>query len=240
MAQAQPAEPPIAPPVSDVVFGDLYGIFTDPEGDSLLTLFVAMEPEPMPESEPVGHVEVHAGHWTMRTIREVPTTYETVSVIDRNDVCQARVTRTRVLHAHLETADPESESEWTFLGLELEGCRNGSMAVAGAPVRVHRCGRNELDTPATEALARLVQAEDDDLMWEDPLPLSAYRMIDFPGHRVTVVVGSGAWVVRDGVVLHERYHGIPRTVVEAGDRLLFQMSAPSEDWAAALEHFAPR
>lgn len=224
-----------------IVFGDMYMIFPDLNADAEppATLFVRLEDQPKPNAEPVGVVEVHAGAWTIRELGEVPVQYESVSVIG-DEVCVAPVTRARHMHAELppHPDDPSSGGQWTFLGLDVEGCIRGGMGVAGAPVHVHRLNREVLETVASNEFVALAKPLDDDLGWGDPLEASDFRVLELPAFDVTIVVGNAAWVVREGLVLHE-HHGIPSFAVEAGDRLFFQMTSPSEDWSAALETFRP-
>ncbi len=224
-----------------IVFGDMYMIFPDLNADTEppATLFVRIEDQPKPDAEPIGVVEVHAGAWTIRELGEVPVQYETVSVIGQ-ELCEAPVTRARQLHAELPSHpdDPTSGGQWTFLALDVEGCIRGGMGVAGASVRLHSLDRESLDVVASADVVALAKPHDDDLGWGDPLEESDFRVLQLPAFNVTIVVGNAAWVVRDGAVLHE-HHGIPRLAVEAGDRLFFQMTSPSEDWAAALDTFRP-
>ncbi|MFK8003742.1 MAG: SH3 domain-containing protein [Polyangiales bacterium] len=163
-----------------------------------------------------------------------------MSIIGGGEVCEGRVVRARELHAleALHGQSGQTPRSWTFLGLEFSGCDGGNLGVAGTAVRAHDLRRQNMRTPATAELISLVRPYDDDL-WEAPIPSDEFRMLRFPHRGITVVAGSSAWVVRGGEVLDERFHGFPVVLVEAGSETFFEMSAPSESWAASLDDFLP-
>lgn len=240
-------------PTSDVparariLFGDVYmieGLGENADDVELpYTLLAKLPPQPQPASTVVGRIQVHHGQWNVRVIRELPSPFEHVSIIEGGEggeVCEARVVRARELHAQeaAHSGGDEPPQDWTFLGLEFSGCDGGSLGVAGTAVTTHDLRREHMQTPATAELIALVRPHDDGV-WEDPIPSADFRMLRLPRRGITVVAGSTAWLVRRGEVLEERFHGFPIVLVEAGPETFFEMSAPSENWAASLDDFLP-
>lgn len=243
--EVAPDEPVVVDQTRDsILFGDVYMIESPGGGDeedTPYTLLAAIPPQPQPSTAVTGRIQVHAGYWLVRVIRTLPSPFERASVVEAGVVREVRVTRARELHVQAEpTAHDEGPPQtWTFLGLELAGQDGGSVGVAGSAVIAHKLRREDLRRPASAELVALVRPHDDDLGWEDPVPAADFRTLEFPQRGFTVVVGSAAWIVRDQVVLHERFHGLPVVLIEAGPRTFFEMSAPSENWAASLDDFLP-
>lgn len=237
-AESETPETPSEPEPAPVVFGDLRRIESRGEADPPMTLFAEIAVVPQPSSAPIGMVEAHATPWVVRLVANVDSAYENVSVVGGEEVCEARVTRARHLHVlHPDEPGGTEGTHWTFLALELDGCPEGGVGVAGAPVRVRSLSRDEMSRPADAELVALVRAWDDALGWGAPIDAADFRMHSGRGFRV--VTGAAAWVVRRGEVLHERFHGWPSTLIQAGGESIFVMQAPSESWVSSIDDFGP-
>ncbi|MFT5353909.1 MAG: hypothetical protein ACI9KE_001109 [Polyangiales bacterium] len=229
-----PSEPGPAP----VVFGDLRRIESHSETDTPMTLFAEISVVPQPATAPIGMVEAHATPWEVRLVANVDAAYRTVSVVSNENVFEARVTRGRHLHVlHPDEPGGSTGTNWTFLGLELDGCPEGGVGVAGAPVRVRSLSRDEMSRSADAELVALVRVWDDGLGWGGPVNTGDFRMQGGRGFRV--VTGAAAWVIRRGEVLHERFHGWPVTLIEAGGESIFVMGSKTESWVSSIDDFGP-
>ena len=203
-----------------------------------MTLFAEIAVVPQPTSAPIGTVEAHATPWEVRLVANIDAAYETVSVVSHANVCEARVTRARHLHVlHPDEPGGSTGTNWTFLALDLAGCPDGGVGVAGAPVRVRSLSRDEISRPADAELVALVRAWDDALGWGAPVDAGDFRMQTGRGFRV--VTGAAAWVVRRGEVLHERFHGWPSSLIEAGGESIFIMESETESWVSSIDDFGP-
>lgn len=237
---ASPEAPAEDEPAPAVLAGDVYWI-----GDETRAAFLPIDPLPQPDVEVMGQIELHHAHRILRMIDEVPAPSTLVVVDERTPLCEARVTRARRLHTLFVGEGSRGEDEppndpRTYLALEFEGCEEGSVGISGvalADVRVRSLRRDALLEHAPAALVEAVRHVDDGMWGGEPLRGDAFRMLDLPAHGVTIVVGTGAWVLREGVVLSGAE---PVTLIEAGPLVLFELQTPSEGWLGSLADFAPR
>lgn len=229
---------PVEPAAPRVRAGDI--VYIEGESD-VRVLLLDTEPSPQPASPIVGYVPLHHARRDVRVIDAPVEQVSTALVLDGTTLCEAPVARTRLLHTVLideeETVvgDPR-----TYLGLELEGCPSGQTGIVGierSAVRVSSLRRDALRTHASPELVEAVRHVDDGIWGGDPLRGDAFRMLALPTHDVTFVVGTAAWVVRDGVVLSGPE---PITLIEAGPLVYLEVETPSESWSTSLDAFQAR
>jgi len=212
-------------------------------------VLVEVEDAPRPAGPVIAYAETHHSHWEFRELGAVSPTHSSAVLVDShgtgNGLCEASVSRVRHLHAtsvYEEGEDTETpEVETTFLAFEIAGCLVGELAVLGVPLAemsVRSLDRRSLSERAPVELVDLVREQDYEAYGER-VAAADFRMLELPRHGITVVSGALAWVIRDGRVLHERFGGAPRAIVEAGPRVFFSVDSPSEGWSSALDCFSP-
>lgn len=246
-ATPEVAPPPVPSPRPEVpapptaLAGDVCWI-----DDDTRAVFLPIDPLPQPDGAVIGQIELHHSHRVLRLIDEVPAPPTAVIVDIEAQLCEARVIRARRLHTLFIGHDGPGADGYesptdprTYLALDIEGCERGTVGISGVPlaeVRVRSLRPEALREHATPALVEAVRHVDDGMWGGEPHRGDSFRMLDLPAHGITIVVGTGAWVLRDGVVLSGAE---PVTLIEAGPLVLFELQTPSEGWLGSLADFAP-
>lgn len=232
-ASSSPAELSTRP-----LAGDVHWVSSG--DDDVRAVFLEIEALPQPEGEATGTIELHHSHRELRLIDEVAAPAKVV-IVNRTELCEAWVTRARRIHTLLASHDDPDTAPHdprTYLVLDFEGCDDGNSGIHGvarADIRVRSLRREDLGQPAASALVAAVRPSDDGIWGGEPLPTADFRMLELPAHGVTFVVGTVAWVVRDGVVLSGAE---PVTLIEAGPLVLLELETPSETWLGSLADFS--
>ncbi len=254
-AAAPPSTPQAAPEASaspvarSVAFGDVYELSSSRYAAGQATVLVETEATPRPAGPVIAYAETHHSHWEFREVGALDMTYTTAVLVSSRgttiSLCEATVTRARHLHATSVYEDDDGGEtpapETTFLAFEVEGCREGMLAVLGVPrgeISSRTLDRRSLSEPAPLELVDLVREQDYEAFGER-VAAADFRMLSLPRHDITIVSGAIAWVVRDGRVLQERFGGFPTTLIEAGPLVAFTVDSVSESWSSALRCFAP-
>lgn len=238
-AEADDGPPVFWGPITVVLESLESGDEDDVEGPSMIMSEIAAQPKP--DTEPDWYMYQHAGHMELRIIREVPTDFATARVSGEGVDCEAQVVRALELHAyHSPDFVHGGDVERAFFALELRGCPSGAVGVAGVPsIQRYPLRRRDMSTPAPQALVDVVRESDNLDGWDPPLDANEFRMRSFPELGFDVVAGHTAWLVRDGVVLHEKLGGTTEVLFHAGRLLLFSMSSTNEGWLASIDDYNP-
>ena len=251
-APPTPTEPassaPTEPAAPTILYGDVVELSRERWNGGPRTILVEAPSQPAPSGPVVAYAETHHSYWAFRWIEDVSVPSPTAVVVSTYPavtVCDVPLVRARRLHAtsmYEESDGTEVASgERTFLALELgRGCPGGDLAVVGVPlaaVAARDLDRGSVTEPSTLELADLIREEDD--AYGGRVPAADVRVLPLPAHDVTLVRGALTFLVRDGLLLRERFGGNPSVMVDAGSRLFFWVESPSDSWSAPLECFHP-
>lgn len=244
---APPSAPPIAPeapPPVAVVGGDVHELSPERYNDGHFTLLVQVADAPRPEGRVVAYTELHHAYWAFRELEVLASSpYASAVTVSHRDNqltrCEAPIRRARRLHAALISDDDGAEGpQTTFLALELTGCPQADLAVAGVPladVSAQALSRTQLTEHAPLELVDLVLGRD--TIYGEGVAAADFRMLALPAYNLQIVVGENAWLLREGRVLSLPEN--PTYIVQAGPRAFFWLESPSDSWSASLDLAQP-